>query len=135
MHPSLRLCSDKVRRPLIQFLGKRQWPSHPEPPHPHPFAPAELKQSFNEFIAKFQSSRSSNASLGSTSAQSAQSGDKKGANVQVFRDFWEAPERLWRHDLADAEVELIQASVPMHPPCDGLPDRFLVHKTGGASRF
>lgn len=27
MHPTLRICSERVHRPLIHFLGKRSWPT------------------------------------------------------------------------------------------------------------
>ncbi|KAK7689894.1 hypothetical protein QCA50_006533 [Cerrena zonata] len=102
MYPSLRR---SIHKPLIRFIGRRQWPSHPEPQHPHPFAPVELKQSFSDFISKFQSTSSQSHSAASTPSPSV-SISKSGANVQVFQEFWQAPERLWRHDLEDHEVEL-----------------------------
>ncbi|KAH9950125.1 hypothetical protein B0H21DRAFT_724948 [Amylocystis lapponica] len=102
MHPSLRLCSAaRVHKPLIHFVGKRQWPSSPAPaaPHAHPFAPPETKQAFPEFVKKFQSSA---ASGGAPTSQSSPKED-----VQVYRDFWEAPARLWDRDIDEAEIEAI----------------------------
>ncbi|OBZ66638.1 hypothetical protein A0H81_13399 [Grifola frondosa] len=87
MHPSLRLCNaaSKARTPLIRFVGKRQWPSTPEAPQAHPFAPASASSALNPTPAK-------------ASAQ---------ADVPVYDEFWEAPERLWKHDLEEAEIEAI----------------------------
>ncbi|KZP14138.1 hypothetical protein FIBSPDRAFT_684628, partial [Athelia psychrophila] len=50
MHPSVRVLN--ARKPLIQFIGKRSWPSNPEQ-HAHPAAPEELKKSFGDFLKKF----------------------------------------------------------------------------------
>ena len=119
MYPTLRR---SIHKPLIRFIGKRQWPSRscnlydskysvtygrltdPEPQHPHPFAPAELKQSFSDFISKFQGSSSQSAHTASSSPPL--SASKLGPNVQVFQEFWQAPERLWKHDLDETEIEL-----------------------------
>ncbi|CAL1713620.1 unnamed protein product [Somion occarium] len=100
MHPTFRL---GVHKPLIRFIGKRQWPSKPEPQHPHPFAPAELKKAFSDFVSKFQSS---GAQAGLSSTQPATSQPKSGPNVHVYQEFWQAPERLWKSDLSEEEVEL-----------------------------
>ncbi|KAI0765526.1 hypothetical protein BC629DRAFT_915231 [Irpex lacteus] len=58
MHPSLRLANaaatHRVHKPLINFLGKRKWPSTPEPQHPHPQAPADLQKSFSDFLSKLR---------------------------------------------------------------------------------
>ncbi|KAI0786521.1 hypothetical protein C8Q75DRAFT_808492 [Abortiporus biennis] len=90
-----------ARKPLIHFIGKRQWPSQPEAPHPHPFAPAELKQAFSDFVAKFKASGSQAA------ASKPSSSTKAGENVQVYDEFWKAPERLWKQEISEAEVEAI----------------------------
>ncbi|KZT13207.1 uncharacterized protein LAESUDRAFT_754199 [Laetiporus sulphureus 93-53] len=115
MQPTLRLCAagtGRLRPPLIHFLGKRQWPSTPDQPHAHPCASSDVKASFDSFVKKFQASRS--ASTGATSSAVPASAGK-GTNAQVFQEFWEAPEKLWKHDLEEWEIELIA--------------------TGGASRF
>ncbi|KAJ3482257.1 hypothetical protein NLI96_g7089 [Meripilus lineatus] len=102
MQPSLlRLNSVVARKPLIQFLGKRKWPSQPSAPGPHPFAPAELKQSFSEFVAKFQSSGSSQVSAAPQSLQP----PKKGS--PAFSEYWQAPERLWKRELEQAEIDAV----------------------------
>jgi small subunit ribosomal protein YMR-31 len=76
MHPSTRLLSAQARKPLIQFIGKRQWPTceqcffgrlasicsivgtAPEEAHPHPFAPNEIKNAFQDFVKTIQASGS-----------------------------------------------------------------------------
>ncbi|KAI0693489.1 hypothetical protein BC835DRAFT_1072493 [Cytidiella melzeri] len=83
MHPSLRLANatpHRVHKPLIHFIGKRQWPSAPQPQHPHPQAPADLQKSFSEFLT---------------------------GGAQVFTDFWQAPQRFWKRELSEAEIEVI----------------------------
>ncbi|OSD01706.1 hypothetical protein PYCCODRAFT_465550 [Trametes coccinea BRFM310] len=100
MLPSLRLAN--VHKPLIRFLGRRQWPAHPEEPHPHPFAPPEAKQHFQDFLKKFQSSSPASAS------SPASSSSKSGAKGQVYQDFWQAPPRYWKRELQDWEIELVQ---------------------------
>ncbi|KAI1788931.1 hypothetical protein LXA43DRAFT_893773 [Ganoderma leucocontextum] len=102
MHPSLRVAN--ARQPLIRFLGKRQWPTKPEEQHPHPFAPPELKQHFSDFLKKFQSTPAVASSV-SASASSA----NKASGGQVFEEFWQAPARLWKHDLEEWEIELVQS--------------------------
>ncbi|KAI0662828.1 hypothetical protein C8Q70DRAFT_1050551 [Cubamyces menziesii] len=104
MLPSLRLAN--AHRPLIRFLGKRQWPTKPEEQHPHPFAPPEAKEHFADFLKKFQSSPST-TQAGSTSA--AASSSKSGAKGPVYQEFWQAPPRLWKHELAEWEIELVQS--------------------------
>jgi len=106
MHPTLRLCNaGRVRQPLIHFIGKRQWPTTPEAPHPHPAAPEQVKQSFSEFLKKFKASASSPA----------ESSSGRKASGQVFEEFWQAPERFWKRELQEWEIELVA--------------------TGGASRY
>ncbi|KAH9921563.1 uncharacterized protein BXZ73DRAFT_104446 [Epithele typhae] len=99
MHPSLRLAN--VHKPMIRFLGKRQWPSHPEPQHAHPFAPPELQQKFSEFVKKFQG--------GSTSSASSSAAKSKSSGGQVFEEFWQAPARFWKRELQEWEVDLVQS--------------------------
>ncbi|KAI0773670.1 hypothetical protein C8Q74DRAFT_1265952 [Fomes fomentarius] len=99
MHPSLRVAN--VHRPLIRFLGKRQWPSKPEVQHPHPFAPSELKEHFADFVKKFQNA----ASSGSAPAKKSSSSE----HGLVFEEFWQAPARLWKRDLADWEIDLVHS--------------------------
>ena len=134
MRPSPRLlnaASHRVHKPLIQFIGRRQWPnstsltlsehltrrvlnawftSAPEPQHPHPSAPAELQKSFQDFLSKFKSSGSTSSSGASQPSSSA---GKQGENVQTFTDFWQAPEKLWKRQLSEAEIEAISVRLSM----------------------
>ncbi|PIL36590.1 hypothetical protein GSI_00279 [Ganoderma sinense ZZ0214-1] len=103
MHPSLRLAN--ARQPLIRFLGKRQWPTKPEEQHPHPFAPPEFKQHFSDFLKKFQSTPAAASSAGA----SAGSAKKAEGGGQVFAEFWQAPSRLWKRELEEWEIELVQS--------------------------
>lgn len=68
--------------------------------HPHPFAPSELRQSFEDFVRKFRASGSSSAST-SSSASSRTSG------AAVYEEFWQAPERLWKKRFDEAEMDAI----------------------------
>ncbi|KAI0366235.1 hypothetical protein BV20DRAFT_664923 [Pilatotrama ljubarskyi] len=106
MLPSLRLAN--AHKPLIRFIGRRQWPSKPEEQHPHPFAPPELKQHFSDFLKKFESS-SSAPSGGPSSATASSSASKSGAKGPVYQEFWQAPARLWKRELKDWEIELVQS--------------------------
>ncbi|PCH41655.1 hypothetical protein WOLCODRAFT_163288 [Wolfiporia cocos MD-104 SS10] len=113
MHPSLRLCSaGRARQPLIHFVGKRQWPSTPEAPHAHPAAPPQVRDHFAEFLKKFKTSRNVSSS---PAAGAAKSQGSRSDSVQTFSEFWQAPERLWKHDLEEWEVDIVA--------------------TGGASRY
>ncbi|TFY83249.1 hypothetical protein EWM64_g760 [Hericium alpestre] len=100
MHPSLRLAQHK---PLIHFIGKRKWPTTPEPQHAHPAAPAQLKERFSDFLRKFESS------VKQSSAGPAANGSN-GSGNQVYEDFWEAPAWVWnpkiRH-LEESEIDAI----------------------------
>ncbi|EPS95904.1 hypothetical protein FOMPIDRAFT_1025595 [Fomitopsis schrenkii] len=112
MHPSLRLCASAApRQPLIHFVGKRQWKS--ERAHPHPLATPDLKSVFTDSLRKLQASTSESSVVGAQGSASPQ--QAKGGNAQVYQNFWEAPERYWKRDLNEWEVELVS--------------------TGGASRF
>jgi len=108
MRPSLRLLDSRVHKPLIHFVGRRQWPSHPETPHPHPFAPSELKERFSDFLKKFQSS-SSFSPAASGDAGAASSTGSSGGNVQVYEEFWKAPARLLESHIDEAEMEAIES--------------------------
>ncbi|KAI9069548.1 hypothetical protein FKP32DRAFT_1608348 [Trametes sanguinea] len=91
MLPSLRLAN--AHKPLIRFLGRRQWP-------------AKAKQHFQDFLKKLQSS--STASATSTATASSSSSSKSGAKGQVYQDFWQAPPRYWKRELQDWEIDLVQ---------------------------
>ncbi|EIN10165.1 hypothetical protein PUNSTDRAFT_34056, partial [Punctularia strigosozonata HHB-11173 SS5] len=95
MRPAARLLQHK---PLIHFIGKRQWPSTPEAPHAHPFAPAEVQKAFGDFVKKVDAAQSSSTPKQETS------------NNRAFQNFWEAPSHLWSprvHQLDDREVDAI----------------------------
>ncbi|TFK81626.1 hypothetical protein K466DRAFT_557675 [Polyporus arcularius HHB13444] len=102
MHPSLRLAN--AHKPLIRFIGKRQWSAKPEEQHPHPFAPPELKQHFADFLKKFQSSPKASTSGSTSSAKKSGS-----SNGLVYEEFWQAPARYWKRELQDWEIELVQS--------------------------
>ncbi|THH08032.1 hypothetical protein EW145_g2986 [Phellinidium pouzarii] len=100
MHPSLRVCSARVHTPLIHFIGKRQWPAKPEPPHAHPAGPAEYKAHFSDFLKKFQYSRS----------QSVAPKKAEDDGHDVYQEFWQAPVRLWNprvRELSEEEMEAV----------------------------
>ncbi|KAG6374988.1 hypothetical protein JVT61DRAFT_3763 [Boletus reticuloceps] len=105
-HPSLPVLSARAHKPLISFIGKRIWPScghivlscrfrtHSAaafaPAHPHPAAPPECRKTFSQ-----------------------QTPNTAGTTEQLsFRDFWDAPARLWRprhHELQEFEIDAIQS--------------------------
>ncbi|KAH9041846.1 hypothetical protein EDB84DRAFT_1267091 [Lactarius hengduanensis] len=100
MHPSFRV----AHKPLISFIGKRQWPPGPQPQRPHPAAPTQLKAAFSEFLEKYKS-----FSFPSTSSSNGKSSGKP-----IFTEFWEAPEHLWRpkvRQLEDSEIDAVLVSV------------------------
>lgn len=138
MHPSLRLCASAApRQPLIHFVGKRQWsallyrcmrvqhsliPTESEQPHPHPLAAPDLKSVFTESLMKLQASTPQASAAGSAPSQQAK------GNTQAYENFWDAPERYWKHDLNEWEVELVsvRSEIPPSPPfrhLNGLPYR------------
>ncbi|KAI0302928.1 hypothetical protein BC826DRAFT_982358 [Russula brevipes] len=96
MRPSFRV----AHRPLISFIGKRKWPQGPQPQHPHPAAPAQLKEAFSDFLQKYKSHLSPSLSKSI----------RQNPRGLMFNDFWEAPGHLWqpksRH-LEDAEIDAI----------------------------
>ena len=61
----------------------------PTKPHAHPAAPVEVKESFSVRQTPRPNS---------------------GSNP-VFFNFWEAPERFWRKEIEDAEIEAILVSI------------------------
>ncbi|KAL9712409.1 hypothetical protein Ac2012v2_003647 [Leucoagaricus gongylophorus] len=95
MFPSLRLSTARSHQPLIRFIGKRQWPSATEVPHPHPAASPEFREHFADFLKK----------------QLDQASDpicrQRG---MTFRYSWEAPLCFWNprvRELQDLEMEAI----------------------------
>jgi len=102
MHSSLRVLN--ARKPLINFIGKRSWPSKPESQHPHPAAPTEQQKSFPDFLKKFEAS--------SSSSSSSPSSGKKSGSKEIFGEFWEAPARFWRpriRELEEWEIDAISS--------------------------
>ncbi|KAG6890765.1 hypothetical protein C0992_012737 [Termitomyces sp. T32_za158] len=96
MYPSLRVLSSRTHQPLIKFLGKRTHPNTPTIPHAHPAAPAEIKNQFSNFLKKIEASvKTCSVAPVSTAA---------------LKDFWEAPERLWKQDIEETEIEAILVS-------------------------
>jgi len=101
MYPSIRICSTRAHQPLIKFLGKRTWPTSTEGPHPHPAAPAELKQRFSDFVGKSDLSSPVMASSKELSNGS-----------RLYNNFWEAPTRFWQprvREIEEAELEAIMS--------------------------
>ncbi|EIM85460.1 uncharacterized protein STEHIDRAFT_122369 [Stereum hirsutum FP-91666 SS1] len=100
MQPTIRALAQAshMHKPMINFLGKRQW--KPESPHPHPAAPPELQRAFPDFLKKFESSAS-----GSSSPASSPSSGRP-----VYGEFWEAPSWVWNprvRVLEEAEMDAI----------------------------
>jgi small subunit ribosomal protein YMR-31 len=115
MHPSFRA----AHRPLISFIGKRKWPPGscrvlfavcvptqygpgPQPQRPHPAAPAQLKETFSDFLKKYNSPSPSSGR-----------NPQKNSQRLAFKDFWEAPTSLWRpriRQLEDAEIDAVLVS-------------------------
>ncbi|KAF5363684.1 hypothetical protein D9756_000917 [Leucocoprinus leucothites] len=99
MFPSLRSCVARSHQPLIRFIGRRQWPSTTEAPHPHPAASAEFREHFADFLKK-QLGRSS-----SSASRQEDAGD-----ATAFNYFWEAPSKFWNprvRELEESEMEAI----------------------------
>jgi len=96
MHPSFRV----AHRPLISFIGKRQWPPGPQPQRPHPAAPEQFKEAFPDFLEKFKSHLSPSPSKIT----------QNNTRGLLFNDFWEAPGRVWRpriSQLDDTEIDAV----------------------------
>lgn len=112
--PSLAVLSARAHKPLINFIGKRIWPSCAHctllfrllrthlvtahaPAHPHPAAPPEYRKTFSGALQQ-----TLNAGV---------------AEKQSFRDFWQAPTHLWRprhHELQEFEIDAIQVCKRLH---------------------
>ncbi|KAI9466563.1 hypothetical protein BJY52DRAFT_1111364 [Lactarius psammicola] len=100
MRPSFRV----AHKPLISFIGKRQWPPGPQPQRPHPAAPTQFKEAFSHFLEKHKT-----FSFPSTSLSNGQSSGRP-----IFNEFWEAPEHLWRpklRHLEDSEIDAVLVSI------------------------
>jgi len=100
MRVSPRVLSTRAHKPLISFIGKRSWPSTPEAQHAHPAAPTELKQSFDQFLKKFQNPPQQ--------AQSATS--QLSSTPGAYEEFWEAPSRYWNprvRQLSEEEIDAV----------------------------
>ncbi|KAF6762525.1 hypothetical protein DFP72DRAFT_1164455 [Ephemerocybe angulata] len=98
MRASIRVAS-QFRQPLIKFIGKRQFPSQPDVPHPHPQAPPDFQRVFG-------------AQSSSTSATAKSESPKEESLVSSYSQFWEAPPRYWNyraHVPEDAEIESIMS--------------------------
>lgn len=80
----------------------------PEPPHPHPAAPAEFKEAFSSFLVKFKASAMRNPEPVAASSAAPVSVAKQ--NAQVL-DFWQIPPRLRSPALSEAEIEAITVCV------------------------
>ena len=125
MHSTFRV----AHKPLISFIGKRQWPSGecrvpasvlvlsmlsgPQPQRPHPAAPAQLKEAFSDFLEKYKNF----SSLPGISKNHSQQ-NSRGLR---FNEFWEAPEHLWRpkiNQLEDSEIDAVLVSLAL--PVDGI---------------
>ena len=116
MHPSFRV----AHKPLISFIGKRQWlpgkfptppgvcfvfktVTGPQPQRPHPAAPTQFKEAFSDFLEKYK-----NLSFPSTSSSNEQSSGRP-----IFNEFWDAPEYLWQpkvRKLEDLEIDAVLVS-------------------------
>ncbi|KAF9446727.1 hypothetical protein P691DRAFT_672925 [Macrolepiota fuliginosa MF-IS2] len=98
MFPSLRAFAARSHQPLIRFIGRRQWPSGTEAPHPHPAAPVELREHFTDFVKNRQS-------LNTTVSEAKADGTS-------YAHFWEAPSKYWKprgRELDESEMEAIMS--------------------------
>jgi small subunit ribosomal protein YMR-31 len=78
----------------------------PQPQRPHPAAPAQLREAFSDFLEKYKSFSSPSGSLDGHSQQNLR-------NLR-FKEFWEAPEYLWRPktmQLEDSEIDAVLVSL------------------------
>ncbi|KAF8216338.1 hypothetical protein K438DRAFT_1657513, partial [Mycena galopus ATCC 62051] len=78
-------------QPLIQFVGKRSWPSTQAAPHAHPAAPPEFQKRYSDVAAP-------------------SSADSKGKTGSAVSEFWLAPDRFWRprvRELEDSEIDAV----------------------------
>ena len=84
-------------------------------PHPHPSAPKEIKETFNEFLKKIEVS-SSDAAQGFGKHECTASGKQRGGTAP---NFWEkGVSRYWNPiPVEDWEIEAVEASHTLpHPP-------------------
>ncbi|GLB33327.1 putative ribosomal protein S36, mitochondrial [Lyophyllum shimeji] len=109
MHPSLRVLSSRPHQPLIKFLGKRIYPSTLSKPHPHPQAPPEVVNRFSDFVAKSQATEAPHAHPQAPAEVKSNFPAKKHGptGTTSMSEFWLAPERLWKQDIEEAEIEAI----------------------------
>jgi len=96
MHPSIRTLSSRAHQPLIKFIGKRTYPRTRDTPQAHPAAPADVKTRFFAFLKKVEHSYGSH-----------EGGPPASSSNNVLNEFWEAPERLWKRDIEQAEIDAI----------------------------
>jgi len=90
-----------AHKPLISFIGRRQWPPGPQPQRPHPAAPEQFKEAFAGFLEKYKGMLSLPPSNKST---------PKNSRGLTFDEFWEAPNHLWRpkiRHVGDAEIDAV----------------------------
>jgi small subunit ribosomal protein YMR-31 len=92
-----------VRVPSFsQFCAPAQHGPGPQPQRPHPAAPTQLKETFSNFLKKYNSP---SPSSGRNAQQNSQG--------LAFKDFWDAPAALWRpkvRQLEDAEIDAVLVS-------------------------
>jgi small subunit ribosomal protein YMR-31 len=96
-----------ARTPLIQFIGKRSWPSAPKP-GPHPYAPKEIADNF----ASFAKAQSSSAPAASASHASAYGTGFLPASKKPYdyENFYEAPSYLWQHnEMSQREIDAVMS--------------------------
>ena len=76
------------------------------PRHPHPAAPAELKDCFSQFLAKLNSSE--------TGSDTSSDPRSSSLDTSVYSEFWEAPSRFWKprvRQLEEDEMDAVMVSV------------------------
>jgi len=95
-----------VHNVLIKFPDRKQ-PQAPHTPHPHPSAPREIKETFNEFLKKIEVS-SSDPAQGLGKHESAAS-RKQGQGTAP--NFWEeGVSRYWNPiPLEEWEIEAVES--------------------------
>ncbi|BEI85260.1 hypothetical protein CcaverHIS002_0506610 [Cutaneotrichosporon cavernicola] len=97
-----------ARTPLIQFIGKRAWPSTPHKPGPHPYAPKEIADNFASFSAKSQAAPASAASAHASAYGTGFLPTSK--KPYDFENFYEAPAYYWQHnEMTEREIEAVMS--------------------------
>ncbi|RSH83296.1 uncharacterized protein EHS24_006971 [Apiotrichum porosum] len=95
-----------ARTPMIQFIGKRSWPTGPHTPAPHPAAPKEIVEAFAAFIAKSQAAPAAGKAVSTAGYIPLYKASAKQAD---FED-WEAPSYLWqRPEMTEREMEAVMS--------------------------